>query len=396
MRMAVCLFFTFVTLSVLGANLEQVASSKFPIADGLERTQFRKADGTLSVNVLTADLHKIQIRSVLATDQLIGQETTSSMAQRYGALAAINGGNSVSNDAWRLDHGDPNGFMSLNGQVVSEPYWSAQPGFLARSSFAFSESTTRPQEMFLDRVQLSLSLKIGDHLTPLKGINRLRKPDDLVLYTPEWNASTLTNQNGVEAVVRSGHVLSVRPGGSSKIPGDGFVVSASGKQAQWLTQALSSEADIEIKVNLSSGFDGQDLPLQGYSYISAGPAMLRNGKPVSYTNEEDRGSEKYSTGKEPRTVLAFTAGQAKLYAAVFDGEDDSKNEGATLQEVVDFFLWLDPTVTDIYNLDGGGSSTMVVGQTVVSQISNWMNEWPTGKKKYVERRRSDAILFLAK
>ena len=60
--------------------------------------------------------------------------------------------------------------------------------------------------------------------------------------------------------------------------------------------------------------------------------------------------------------------------------------GMTLDELSDFMAELG--AHNAYNLDGGGSSTMVVEGEVVNSFSD---VWPGGRR--MERRRCDALLL---
>ena len=72
------------------------------------------------MNLLRLDLKKVRLDVVHALDAAIGTETVSSMAERYGAMAAINAG------FFRLDKsifaGDAAGVLVINNELYSESY----------------------------------------------------------------------------------------------------------------------------------------------------------------------------------------------------------------------------------------------------------------------------------
>ncbi|MPZ24247.1 MAG: hypothetical protein GEU28_12055 [Dehalococcoidia bacterium] len=77
--------------------------------------------GPFVVNVLAVDLARFAgtIGAALAADSIAGRETTSSIADRLHALAAVNGGFFVVNEAGGTP-GDPAGISVIGGEVVSE------------------------------------------------------------------------------------------------------------------------------------------------------------------------------------------------------------------------------------------------------------------------------------
>src|SRR2546422_11374713 len=90
------------------------------IAPGIEHIQItrghqsdKEATGPWFINMLRIDLTKARLRMVHAMDEAVGLETVSSMATRYGALAAVNSGYFVTTGTYR---GDSVGVEMLNGK----------------------------------------------------------------------------------------------------------------------------------------------------------------------------------------------------------------------------------------------------------------------------------------
>lgn len=78
------------------------------------------------------------------------------------------------------------------------------------------------------RITIAAELPSGRRL-PIDGIDKERGEDELILYTPGYNKEmrTKTNQWGIEVVAVEGKVIEVRDWvGDSRIPQDGFVISA--------------------------------------------------------------------------------------------------------------------------------------------------------------------------
>jgi hypothetical protein len=113
----------------------------------------------------------------------------------------------------------------------------------------------------------------------------------------------------------------------------------------------------------------------GRTELVAGfPRLLRDGVRVGDLQAGDRPA--FSTSRHPRTALGWDEGQARLWVVVVDGRREGVSEGMTLAELAGLFEALG--AREALNLDGGGSSTMVVSGRVVSRPSD-----PTGPRPVV-------------
>ncbi len=329
----------------------------------------------LSIHVLKIDLDSIRLEVALAMDQVTGQETTSSMVKRRGALAGVNGGFSFSNDPWNIYHGDPRDFLVVDGVIVSEPY-------LTRSSLGIYTRDDGRQEIIIDQLQLKTTVVAHDEPQfQVTGINRIRRENDLILYTPLWGSSTLTDPDGYEIVSRQ---LMIRHEGegSSLIPDDGFVLSASGTFIDTLRQLmdLDSISYFDIVHELTSLRNPHIRPkLSHTSYHTAGPALLIGGK-MKKDHRDEQIRPDFASTRHPRTGVGISKDGRTLWLLVVDGRQPGLSVGMSLPEMTDFMVELG--AYNAYNLDGGGSSTMVIGKQIKNSPSD-----------HKERRRCDALLL---
>ena len=331
--------------------------------------------GALSAHVLFLDLDSIRVQYVLALDQILGQEPPTSMVDRFAARAGINGGFSITNDPWQIFHGDPNGFFVLDGEVLSEP---VEP----RASFGICESESGKQEASIFRPSVTPWLIMpSDEPIRIDGFNRARQMDDIIAYTPEWGRSTITSSDGLEVLVSGKMVVDIVHGGSSSIPEDGFVLSGTGILARDLLTYFQpgDRLALDIKVRDIDAPE-KSVSLDGCSYSSAGPRMVFKGKPI-LTYEEEGFGDHFTFVRHPRTALGIDRSGRTLIVLVVDGRQPHLSVGMTLPELA--LLMVEQGIHEGYNLDGGGSSIMVIDGEIMNSPSD-------GK----ERRRSDGIVFI--
>ncbi|MFC0774919.1 phosphodiester glycosidase family protein [Terrimonas alba] len=91
--------------------------------------------------------------------------------------------------------------------------------------------------------------------------------------------------------------------------------------------------------------------------VGGGPVLLQNGD-INITNEEERKFYgKAINDKHPRTAMGYTKDN-KLIILVVEGRNTGIAEGATLGQLA--LLFRDLGCVEALNLDGGGSSCMLV------------------------------------
>ncbi|MCS6808101.1 MAG: phosphodiester glycosidase family protein [Bacteroidota bacterium] len=333
------------------------------------------------VRVLRIDGTKAIVRIVHAKDAAIGLETTSQMAKRYDALAAVNGGFFVMKG---ITAGDAAGVLQIDGRLLSEPYKE-------RVACGLSDRSGQMYAVFghlrwRGEVVLGHSFTLfGTALQALlpsyriAGINRARDSSEIVLYTPEFHRTTLTNTHGVELVIAKHIIVAIRDNmGSSVIPEDGFVVSCSGAAAAWARKY----ARIGMFAHCMSEIEGSGLQqtrrFRNAQYIVGGVSMLVVDGVVHLTWQREEAPADFALMRHPRTAIGRRA-DGRILLVTVDGRSTA-SVGMTLQELAELMQELG--ATEAINLDGGGSTTMVVRGEVINTPAD-----PSG-----ERPVSDAIL----
>ncbi|MEP6502125.1 MAG: phosphodiester glycosidase family protein [Betaproteobacteria bacterium] len=106
-----------------------------------------------------------------------------------------------------------------------------------------------------------------------------------------------------------------------------------------------------------------DCPADTAQAVGGGPVLITNGQPVPLRVKPDdaraKEIETYYRHTEPRTALGIDAARRKLWIVVVDGRQAGYSEGITLPELTALFTELG--ARSAINLDGGGSSTLVLG-----------------------------------
>jgi hypothetical protein len=296
------------------------------VAPGVEHIEIRRGDFSVglgpdrwTIHVLVLDPARTRLSLGRARDKGVGTETTSSMAGRRAALAATNGGYFRTEGAYR---GEPAGIVLSSGKVLSEPS-RKRPG-LAVSSKGPKTWLAVVDVAFRAEVVASKSAR-----RRVDGVNRPRLDNELILFTPEFDRTTLTGPEGVEAVVDKGRVAAVREGkGDSPIPRGGWVVSGHGAAAAWL------KANVRVGGRLETRTDVRLSPKPGFIpdfVLGGGPRLIRQGRPAAAADPGIYGPG-FSEARHPRTAVGLRADGRVLLVAV-DGRQPERSVGMTIAEL---------------------------------------------------------------
>lgn len=363
-------------LCVLCASVVNIPAQDFKtVHPGVEHAQVQHKIGSdpIKINLLRLDLTKVRLDVHHAMDAAIGTEKTSSIATRHGAVAAINAG------FFRLDTsifaGDASGLLIIDGETLSEPTND-------RIVAGFSNGQ-RATEVEFGRSELTREVQLGKKTLVLNGSNRELIKDEIILYEPIFHSTTLTAGQVFEVIVRKDRIWQIVPGkGSSHIPNDGYVLSASGNRIPELQKLAKKNARAAIveRVRVIRISHEPDPPqMETFEDAVAGvPQLIKNGK-IHITWEQEKASKSFVETRHPRTAVAKLK-DGKFLMITVDGRQPGESVGMNLYELADYLLSLG--AVDAMNLDGGGSTTMFLDGKVVNTPSD----------KEGERKIGDAVL----
>ncbi len=356
----------------------------------------KTGEDPVKINILRLDLSKVRLDVHHALDKAIGLETTSSLAARKNALAAINAG------FFRLDRsdfaGDAAGVFMIDGDLLSESV-NGRTGIVISNDQKFGS-------VFFNRVNSESYVQIGPQgrLTQfsISGINRERKVDEVVLYTPHFGRPMAVNDKGPFVILgrcKAGKLLGsfrniscldtelVYSMVGRAIPADGLIVSIGNevkgesevlrKRILELVQSRKARKNIQIRhvILLDGAQYSTDKSIDLTNGVSR---LIKNGK-IDITWEEEKAGRAFVFNRHPRTAVA-KMNDGKFLMVTVDGRQPGVSVGMTLLELANYLLALG--AVDAMNLDGGGSTTMVLNGKVVNKPSD-----PNG-----ERKIGDAIL----
>jgi hypothetical protein len=327
--------------------------------------------GPWEIHLLEARPESVEVRVAHAYDTAIGLETTSGIARRLAALAAVNGGYFLQQGLLR---GEAQGAFMMEGVLLSEPDRN-------RAAVGFFEEAGRSEAVF-GRLGFRGRLRLADgREVRLDGLNRARGPAEILLFTPEFHRTTLTSPEGTEVVVEDGRIAAVRVGaGSTPIPANGLVVSLARARARELPDAFRVGAPIKVMPELVPLLPDAEAKWKRAQYVvGGGPLLVFAGRRVEEPEAESI-SRVFFLARHPRTGVGLRADGTLLFVTV-DGRQPEKSAGMSLAELTDLFLELGAVYA--LNLDGGGSTTMVIRGRTVNSPSD-----PGG-----ERAGGDAILI---
>ncbi|MCP3028613.1 phosphodiester glycosidase family protein [Halobacillus sp. A5] len=376
-------------------------------ADGYENTNvtYSEYDGTnkttgpwqFDVLEINPDQFNGELTNKLAHSQIEDRETISSIAGRTGAIAGINGGYFVvgSNDGVP---GDPAGAYMTDGHLVSEAIGertslllSGNEAEIAEVSTNLKMETESGEAAVIDGINRKPGLSrscggVGDQPSnePMHDVT-CTDSSEIIRYD-DFFGETTPDGEGFEAVVdEAGEVTEHYSERGRRIPDEGTVLSATGEQAEWMKDSVSVGDHLAIDENVLEGgrpmTDDSDLGI-----IGGGPQLLNDGSIDIQAEEEGfRWSKgfyyRFAETRHPRS-LAGIKENGNILLVTVDGRNPEESLGLTFYESAQVLQSLG--AVEGMNLDGGGSSTMTVGEEDVNQPSD-----PVG-----ERPVSDGILLI--
>jgi hypothetical protein len=339
--------------------------SKQRVAPGVVHMVIRKKRPRLVIHVVKADLNgRATIRSALAGGKLPGLERTSSMARRRRAVAAING------DFFRPS-GRPIAAFAQRGRL-------AQTALMPGANFAIARGD---RNTFIGHRRVTAAVKnfaTGRTLNVARVNSGRPGRRGLALYTPHGGTLERPPRGACSARLRQvGRYRASRSGGMSAPFRVRKVACTKKRFRRAGATVLSARWSGPRRKDVTRLKKGQRMSITSRAgwprvvdTIGGNPVLIRNGR-----IEWDSVSGSHSIfRRHPRTGVGVTK-DGKVLLVTVDGRRPRHSVGMTLTAFARLFKSLGAEWA--LNLDGGGSTTMVVRGRVVNRPSD-KRERPVG------------------
>jgi hypothetical protein len=302
---------------------------------------------------------------LLSNNAITGRETVSSMERRVSRRMTTIG---VNGDFFNWGGGWPSGLLMQGGVMEHHPAAN-------RSAVGVDSSGN----LHVDRVPFTASWQGFSGLAyPIGQLNEPPRPNSTSLFTPAWGAATPA-LDGLAAVLSpfpptatfrdlTGPVVSMVSRSSVPIPRNGAVLVARGAAEASLTQDVSVNDTVKVRLSLPPDWSSVT------DAVGGGPALVRNGQPIRNSGESLTNIQ--LNGREPRTAIGQRADGGIVILAV-DGRQPGWSIGFTNMDLA-LALISRGCVTG-FALDSGGSTTVAFDGRLLNRPSD-----PTGERPVAE------------
>ncbi len=354
---ALILFFT----TPLFAQLNFDTISNLQMGMGIYYKKYIEYSKPWKIYVLEIDMTVPynKIETIKAQDRLAGYEQTSSMARRRSypghiAVGAINGD-------FYGGTGIPINIQMRDGEILRRPGGPSVIGF------------NDQQKPMIARPAFSAVVKKGTSSTAINGVNETRSTNMMVLYNKFMGSTTGTNVYGTEVALRSitpwyanDTVVCIVTNKVSGVGGMALndsvrVLSGNGTAGTWLTNNVSVGDTLKIVMKLTPGVE------RIKEMMGAFPKIIYNGADYVDQGYLEEGGPSHTYERHPRTAIGFSQDSSKVYFVAVDGRS-AASIGMTLHELADFMQRIG--IYQAVNLDGGGSTTFFVRDSVMNVTSD--------------------------
>src|SRR3989338_900485 len=318
----------------------------------LHTVQTTNNRGPIVAYVLEVDLanKNISIKAGLPDkDKIKVKDTLTNIVKSHRAFAGINA------NYFDVKAGNPLGTLIADNEWIVGPVYN-------RAALGISKDN----EVFIDKVML-----IGN-VTVYRGFRKkelcmffvdgLNIPYDFYkgvgLFTSNWGKELILPENKVARIVKGGRINKIEEDVLEiKIPSNGYALIA---REDYVLDFLEKGDRLKIE-----WLREPDWSLVTEA-ISGGPYLLKEGMIFIDEKEENFRFSKNDT-YAPRSAVGIGKNN-NLFLIAVDGRNNNHSVGLSLYELADLLKKLE--ITDAINLDGGGSTTLVVEGKVVNKLSD--------------------------
>jgi len=331
----------FPTLILLFISLS-VFAVKIPKEIAFEKKTFSTKSGKQVAYVARISPDQdISLRVALADFQIFKRLPLSKLAKKYNAIAAING-------AFFSWNGQPLGTIIINHKIVSLPVYK-------RSVFCITDNS----KWFITTPEIDPYFIYKKKKYKIDGINQKKFEDSLIIYTPEFGRRTNTDSIGLEIAMIKDRVIELSTR-NSYIPPDGYVISIHDDDLLDEFSDMRFMDKVEFQISLEE-------KMKDVRYaIGGGPRLVKDSE-IDVRDVQEKFKPNLVIQKAPRTGIGIDK-NGNIIMAVVDGRQKGYSIGLSLKEFARFMHSLG--CIDAMNLDGGGSTTMVIDDSLINRPSD--------------------------
>ena len=313
--------------------------------DGLEFLMYNE-NGVQAFAVI-ASHEQYKLRPVIAQNHIRGLSTLSQTSSNLNDIALINA-------SYFAADGRLIGVTKIDGVIIgSDDFQRSAIGINSDGSTIFGRVAYEGKIFFM-----------GQEI-PINGVNCERTTNAVTIYNGVYGSRTGTNDFGIELVVENGRVTNIfKENGNNEIPVGGLIVSAHGYASEFFINAnIGDPIDIAQKI---ISVDGEADFNSVADVIGAGPRLVKDGN-IFVTADVENFPADIRVGRAPRSAVGVTQYGDYIFAVV-DGRQ-AHSIGCTLQEWAEILRNNFGAVNAI-NLDGGGSTELIVKDSLVNSPSD--------------------------
>ena len=360
--------------------------------------QLARPDGPWILHVLEMDLRRpdLSVIAVRACDRLTGRERPSAIARRL-RKEGVDVVGVLNADFFDLRGGTGanEGNLVVDGELAKAVTMTESP-FDTFDNVHSQFGLTEAGAPVLDRFALAGTVRTPEGSWPLAGVNAatLSTSGALDLFTrwSEWTPPTSSSAGDTVATVtlelieqrgesrRYRVIVGAARTQRSKNPAQNAVLAGAGP-ARLAVERLRPGDEVTVIAGLSPRPAGQLRTLAG-----GWPRIVRAGRNIAAEADSLEGTfPRFSKGRHPRSAVGFSRDSLTLYLVAVDGRTKA-SVGMSLQELAEAMIELG--AYEALNFDGGGSTALVVGDSLVSTPSDSTGERPVGNVLALTRRGS--------
>jgi exopolysaccharide biosynthesis protein len=329
-------------------TLYERQSEPVEIANGVTQRAIQRftEGGWLNINIIEVDLTKDASMTVVTDDYLSSRDTLTNLVKESDEASRIVA--AINSDFFDTANNTTMGTLIKSGEILS-----TSVGYDEFASFNISKLGLP----FVGYINTPKNTLTNGKTT--MNISYINKPylnyNRTIIYTDKWGKQSFGNTLGmqiVEMLVVDDKVKDMRYNGAPfTIPENGYVIASVGTDISALSNGFSIGDTISLKYD--TNFNAIDLAIGGGAQI-----VSKGVVPTTFSQN--------ITGNNPRTAVGLNKNRNRIYMVTIDGRTNSYR-GVTQTELAKIMIELGSY--EAINLDGGGSTEMVVKTPWESEVS---------------------------